>query len=85
MMKRVFALILSLMFLWGLCLSEGSQPPAMPEGDFGPSGDGPGGAEAPDGFGPSDGGPGGAEAPEGFGPSDGGPLGFPGGTTPSGT
>ena len=87
-MKRVLMILMTLMLVCSVCLpglSEGSQPPAQPEG-FGPSEGGPGGMTFPegmtppegDGFNPSEGGPGGMTFPEGMTPPEGG---FPGGMT----
>lgn len=83
-MKRFLTILMALMLACGACLSgltEGTQPPEMPDG-FAPSEGGPGGMTfpedmtPPDGFGPSDGGPGGLTFPEGMTPPEGG---FPGG------
>ena len=79
-MKRILALLFSLVLACTACLSgwaEGT-PPAMPQGTppegFGSSE----GGSMPEGFGPSDG----SSMLEGFEPSDGGLSGLPEGVTP---
>ena len=80
-MKRIFSIFLSLLLVFGLCLSGLAEAPAMPQGDFGQSDGGQGGFDPSNGgqggdFAPSDGGQGGD-----FAPSDGGQAGFPEGMT----
>ena len=87
-MKRLLTVLMVFIMMFSVCLnvlSEGGQPPEIPDG-FGPSEGGPTGTPFPagmtppegfDGFEPSDDGPGGMTFPEGITPPEGGFGGMP--------